>query len=66
MITIYRDSDFNGIEIVLDQDGVKELMSYLIFIRDEVDHVHLTAGNELSEGKNKISHVKLVLDQGQE
>lgn len=55
----------HGVDILLDNDGIEELMKYLQFIKTNDESIHLTAGNELSEdpsqnGKNIVKHVKIV------
>ncbi len=34
----------NGVDILLDKDGVQELMKYLQFIKINGESIHLTAG----------------------
>lgn len=65
MIKFEIDNSKEGVEILLDNEGVDELISYLHFIKNNNESIHLTAGNELNEDisqtKNKvIKHVKLV------
>ena len=65
MIKLEIDSNKEGIEILLNNDGVNELIAYLNFIRNNQESIHLIAGNELSEeaslNENKIvKHIKLV------
>ncbi|MCG3167163.1 MAG: hypothetical protein POELPBGB_02947 [Bacteroidia bacterium] len=65
MIQFEIDSSKEGVEIYIDSDGINELINYLNFIKNEEDHMHLVAGNELSEGLNQkgnkcIKHVRLV------
>ena len=63
MIQFELDFSGKGVEVVLDSDGVDELISYLIYIKEKKEHFHLTAGNELTEDSAReklISHVKLA------
>lgn len=65
MIKFEIDSSNRGVEILLDNEGVDELINYLHFIKNNHDSIHLVAGNELNEdasqNENKlIKHVKLV------
>jgi hypothetical protein len=65
MITIEVDSSKEGIEIIVDSEGVDELIRYLLYIKKMKDHYHLLVGNELSEeiisSKNTlVKHAKLV------
>jgi hypothetical protein len=65
MIKIEIDESKKGIEIILNSEGIEELIGYLQYIRNKNEHIHLTAGNELSEekslnGNEIISHLKLV------
>ncbi len=51
--------------MILNTRDIEELISYLQFIKEKNEHLHLTAGNELSEekslnGNEIISHLKLI------
>lgn len=53
------------IEILLDSNGIDELIDYLKSIKGENDHMYLVVGNELSEepseeGYTTIKHIKLI------
>ena len=61
-----------GIEIYFDDEGVDELIDYLSSLKSEKDHMHLIAGNELTEEsqieiKNKnavvVKHVRLQYEK---
>jgi hypothetical protein len=66
MIKFETDSNGEGVEIIFDSNGMDEFISYLQYIRKENDHMHLLAGNELSEEKvsdkanTNVKHVKIV------
>jgi hypothetical protein len=65
MIKFEIDDSKDGIELLLDAEGVDELINYLHFIKNNQESFHLVAGNELSEeasqNDNKIiKHVKLI------
>ena len=69
MIKIEIENNEDGIEILLDYDGVNELISYLNYIKNEKEHFHLTAGNELSEiesynGNKLIKYLRLQYIEG--
>jgi hypothetical protein len=65
LIKFEIDQNKQGLEILLDANGVDELISYLHYIKANNEHIHLTAGNELAEeeslnGNEVITHVKIV------
>jgi hypothetical protein len=65
MISFEMDESKEGVEIYLDENGIIELISYLNYIRNDHEHMHLVVGNELNgniviEGNKSIKHVKLV------
>ncbi len=65
MISFEIDNSKEGIEILLNAEGVDELISYLQFIKSNQDSIHLVAGNELNEEPSQseneiIKHVKIV------
>jgi len=65
MMTFEIDSSKEGIEVYLDSNGVDELIRYLNYIKNNQDHYHLVAGNELDEERNQsdnilVKHVKLI------
>jgi 16S rRNA G527 N7-methylase RsmG len=65
MIKFEIDKSKKGIEVLLDSEGIDELINYLNFIKDNNESIHLIAGNELSEenSQNKndiIAHVKII------
>lgn len=65
MIKFEIDNIQEGVEILLDSEGVDELINYLHFIKNNQESMHLLAGNELNEevsqnGNEIIKHVKLV------
>lgn len=65
MIKVEIENSKKGIEIILNNDGISELINYLNFLRENKDDFHLSAGNELEEkpsqnGNDIITHVKLI------
>lgn len=42
----YRDA-IEQVEIIADEQGIDELISYLNYIKVNKDHMHLTIGSEL-------------------
>ena len=65
MIKFETDGGNEGVNVYLDSEGIIELISYLNFIQNQDDHMHLIAGNELSEeqsleGCTTVKHVKLM------
>ena len=65
MIKFEIDNTKKGIEVILNNEGINELINYLNLIKETKDHLHLVAGNELDEsnsqnGNDIIAHVKLV------
>ncbi len=65
MIKFEIDIDTVSVEVLLDSDGVDELVNYFHFIKEKKESMHLTVGNELngeySQNGNKIiNHVKLI------
>lgn len=56
----------DSIFIVLDNEGIDELINYLNFIKDVDSSIHLNEGNELVSDENidkdmfYIPHVKLI------
>ena len=65
MIQFEIDKSKVGIEVLLDDNGVDELINYLNFIKSNQESFHLLAGNELNECKSQsenvlIKHVKLI------
>ena len=67
MITVEIDASDNGIEILVDESGVDELIDYLQYIKSENESMHLLAGNELGEelvnksNDRLVKHVKLIV-----
>jgi len=65
MIKFEINESKEGIEIILDAEGIDELINYLQFIKSNQESFHLVAGNELnveaSQNANElVKHVKLV------
>lgn len=65
MIKFEIDNGKEGVEILVDTEGVDELINYLYFIKNNRESIHLVAGNELNEEASQneneiIKHVKLV------
>lgn len=65
MIQFEIDNSLKSLEIYLDTRGVEELITYLNFIKDKHEHMHLIVGNELTGEKQNdcnisIDHVKLI------
>ena len=65
MIKFEIDSSKEGVEIYLDNQGIDEFVKYLTYIKKEAEHMHLIAGNELSEDPSQndgtnVKHVKLI------
>lgn len=65
MIQFEIDALSKGVELLLDSEGVDELVQYLEEIRRDRDHVHLIIGHELSSGPSEsglsiAQHVKIV------
>lgn len=52
----YKDAP-KQLEIVADEQGINELIEYLVYVKQSKDHMHLLEGNELDiykiEGKRK-------------
>lgn len=61
MITIqgFKNSK-NSIFILLDADGINEMIDYLNFIKDTESSMHLIEGNELG------SEIEVLSNQGEE
>lgn len=64
-IMIKFEFDKIGVDILLDKEGVEELINYLQFIKLNEESIHLTAGNELNDDpsqnmNNNVKHVKIV------
>lgn len=65
MIKFELDCHKEGVEILLDTAGVEELISYLHYVKNNHESIHLIAGNELNEEASQnenaiIKHVKIV------
>jgi hypothetical protein len=66
MIKFELEVGNQGVEILLDANGIDELIRYLQFIKLHDESLHLTVGNELNEeesqqnGYQAIKHVKLI------
>jgi len=65
MIKIEIDSSNEGVQLLLDNEGVDEMINYLHFIKNNHESIHLVGGNELDEetsqnGNKIIKHVKIV------
>lgn len=65
MIQFEIDAISRSVELLLDSEGVDELVRYLEEIRRDRDHIHLTIGHELSSGRSEnghtiAQHVKIV------
>ncbi|THV57073.1 hypothetical protein [Chryseobacterium candidae] len=37
------------LEVIVDKQGIEELIEYLKFVKQSEDHIHLTLGTELHE-----------------
>ncbi|WP_185290498.1 hypothetical protein [Chryseobacterium lactis] len=37
------------LEVIVDKQGIDELIEYLKFVKQSEDHIHLTLGTELNE-----------------
>lgn len=64
MISFELDNTREGLNIYLNKEGIDELIKCLIYIGKEKDHMHLLAGNELSEksidqNSSLIKYVKI-------
>lgn len=42
------------LEIIVDKQGIEELIEYLNFVKQSEDHIHLTLGTELNEYPEKL------------
>ena len=65
MITIEMDKASDAVDIILDAQGVDEMITYLNFIKDKKDHMHLCVGNELGDssitkGSELVKFVTLI------
>lgn len=60
MIKIEVDKQGKGIEMMLDAEGIEEMISFLNYIRENNESFHLAARNELAEGPPKISHATIA------
>ena len=61
----FKDSK-NSIHLLLDSEGIDELIDYLTFIKNEDSSFHLNEGNELSNFDDiedemfSIPHLKII------
>ncbi|HNP99110.1 MAG TPA: hypothetical protein PKK99_08655 [Bacteroidia bacterium] len=65
MISFELEETQSGVEIVFDLQGIDDMIRYLTFVKDNMESIHLSIGNELEEkifhsGNSLIRHVKLI------
>lgn len=65
MISFESEKSINNIYLLIDKEGIDDLIGYLNYIKHNNESFHLVLGNEIEEnpiikGNSAVGHVKLI------